>query len=161
MQQTLFNKHVNTLRNKHLSALHSLFEAHAPALNTEFSALPLSSIQSSLPAQKLRLDQDRDALEREYREWRSARIERAEHEFQDMLNENAFVEFWGRVRKMREENTGGPKLDIGAEDLAGEEDEDGKVDLKALAKSVDVQEIERVLKVCVSNVTHLRVSDFS
>lgn len=134
------------MRNKHLLALHALFEAHAPVLNTEFAELPISSIQTSLPAQKLRLDNDTDALEREYREWRAARTARAEHEFQDMLNENAFVEFWGRVRKMREEGEGGIKVEIGAEDLAGEEDESGKIDLKTLAKRVDVQEIERVLK---------------
>ncbi|EJD07772.1 uncharacterized protein FOMMEDRAFT_16371 [Fomitiporia mediterranea MF3/22] len=145
-RQTLFHKHVGALRNKHLLALHALFEAHAPVLNTEFAELPISSIQTSLPAQKLRLDNDTDALEREYREWRAARTARAEHEFQDMLNENAFIEFWGRVRKMREEGEGGIKVEIGAEDLAGEEDESGKIDLKTLAKSVDVQEIERVLK---------------
>ncbi|KAL5521253.1 hypothetical protein ACEPAG_9176 [Sanghuangporus baumii] len=145
-QQVLFNKHVDALRNKHLEALHSLFEAHALTLNTEFSELPLTSIQTSLPAQKLSLDKDIDALGREYRRWLHGRISRAEGEFQQMLNENSFVEFWGRVRKMREEAEGSMKFEIGAEDLPGEEDETGKVDLKALAKSVDVREIERVLK---------------
>ena len=47
------------------------------------------------------------------------------------------------------------KVEVGAEDLAGEEDapEDGqRADLKALAKSVDVREIERVLKVSIIRV---------
>ena len=94
-------------------------------------------------------DKDGRALEQEYRSWRNQRIGQAEKEFQEMLGENAFVEFWGRIRKMKEEAEGGMKVDVGAEDLAGEEDnEDGeKVDLKALARNIDVKEIERVLKV--------------
>ena len=67
-----------------------------------------------------------------------------------MLNENAFVEFWGRVRKMQEGGEGGMKVEVDDEDLAGEghgDDEREQADLKTLAKSVDVQEIERVLKV--------------
>ncbi|KAH8111363.1 hypothetical protein DFH11DRAFT_1690413 [Phellopilus nigrolimitatus] len=137
--------------SKHISALHAIFAAHAPALDTTFSALPVSSIQASLPAVKLLLDKEHDenarALEGEYRTWRAARGSQAEREFQEMLDENAFVEFWGRVRKMKEEGEGGMKVDVGAEDLAGEEgDGEDKIDLKALAKSVDVREIERVLK---------------
>ena len=147
-RQDLFSKHVAALRKKHLEALHSLFEAHAPGLHAEFSELPISSIQASLPTQKLRLDKNSEALESEYRQWRQERVARAEREFREMLNENSFVEFWGRVRKMREETNGTIKVEIGAEDLPGEDDASGRVDLKTLAKSVDVQEIERVLKVC-------------
>jgi len=151
-RQLLFHRHVAALRAKHTAALHALFAAHAPTLDTPFSALPLSSIQTSLPATKLRYDAEHDeigrALEQEYRSWRNQRIVQAEKEFQEMLDENAFVEFWGRVRKMKEGTDGGMKVDVGAEDLAGEEDNgDGeKADLKTLAKSIDVKEIERVLK---------------
>ena len=68
-----------------------------------------------------------------------------------MLHENAFVEFWGRIRKIKEgaEGGNGMKVNVGSEDLAGEEDnEEGeKADLKSLARNIDVKEIERVLKV--------------
>lgn len=141
---------MSALRSKHLTALHTLFAAHAPALTTKFTDLPVTSIRTSLPAQKLRLDSDSDALEAEFEGWSRARASQAERDFQEMLNENAFVEFWGRVRKMQESGEGGMKVEVGADDLAGEEDGDDdreKLDLKALAKSIDVQEIERVLKV--------------
>lgn len=110
----------------------------------------MASIQTSLPAQKLRLHDNSEALAQEYSTWRAIRKAQATRDFQEMLDENAFVEFWGRVRKMSEEKEGGMKVEVGAEDLAGEEEEEGengKIDLKALAKSVDVREIERVLKV--------------
>lgn len=141
------------LRAKHIAALHALFAAHAPALDTPFSVLPLTSIQTSLPATKLHYDAEHDkdtrTLECEYRSWRNQRMVQAEKEFQEMLGENAFVEFWGRIRKMKEGVDGGMKVNVGAEDLAGEEDNEDreKVDLKALAKSIDVKEIERVLRV--------------
>ncbi|KAI5120418.1 hypothetical protein M0805_006919 [Coniferiporia weirii] len=152
-QQSLFHRHVSALRAKHTSALHALFVAHAPALDTPFAALPVSSIQTSLPATKLHLDmvhgENARGLEYEFRTWRDERNARAQKEFQEMLDENAFVEFWGRMRKMKEGGEGGMKVDVGAEDLAGEgegDEESGKIDLKALARSIDVREIERVLK---------------
>lgn len=113
----------------------------------------MNSIQTSLPATKLHYDAENDkngrALEQEYRSWRNQRTATAEKEFQDMLQENAFVEFWGRIRKIKEGAEGGMKVDVGSEDLAGEGDnEEGeKADLKSLARNIDVKEIERVLKV--------------
>lgn len=119
---------------------------------TEFEQLSRASIRSSLPAQKLGLDTNMDPdaqkLEKEYNRWRAARRERAVREFQEMLDENSFVEFWGRIRKMGVTNNGDMQVEIDDEDLEGENGGDrGKIDLKALAKSVNVQEIERVLKV--------------
>ena len=94
------------------------------------------------------MDPDAQKLEKEYNRWRAARRERAVREFQEMLDENSFVEFWGRIRKMGVTNNGDMQVEIDDEDLEGENGGDsGKIDLKALAKSVNVQEIERVLKV--------------
>ena len=66
-----------------------------------------------------------------------------------MLHENSFVEFWGRLRKIGGDGAeGGVKRD-------GDSDEDegegggGNVDMKKLAKSVDITEMEKVLKVRV------------
>lgn len=66
-----------------------------------------------------------------------------------MLAENSFVEFWGRLGKL-----GGEGVDGGvkADDLGEDEGEGGggKVDMKALAKKVDLEEMEKVLRVsCV------------
>ena len=69
--------------------------------------------------------------------------------FDDMLGENAFLEFWGRMSKAEsgEEGTGIP----GVEEEEGEEGEGGggKADLKKLAKSIDIEEAATVLKVGV------------
>ena len=46
------------------------------------------------------MDPDAQKLEKEYNRWRAARRERAVREFQEMLDENSFVEFWGRFGKM-------------------------------------------------------------
>ena len=62
-----------------------------------------------------------------------------------MMGENSFVEFWGRLGKI-----GGSGVDssIQNDDIGEEEDEDGeRVDMKKLAKGVDVKEIVKVLKV--------------
>lgn len=160
VRRSLVEKHITNLRQKHTVNLQALFESHAPSLSTsklsQLSSSSLTSIQTSLPAQKLHLDEGHDPdarrLEIEFRRWHAERVQRAEREFQEMLNENSFVEFWGRMRKIQEEEKGseGMNVEVGAEDLAGEEDagEDvQRADLKALAKSIDVREIERVLKV--------------
>ena len=149
--QTLFSQHVDALRKKYLSSLHAIFTAHAPQLSTKFDELPKNSIQSSHPAQMLGLDANNDPdaqkLEKEYQVWCTSRHAQVVKEFQEMLNENSFIDFWGRIRKMREKGRDGMKVEIDDEDLIGENGDEDKVDLKALAQSVDVQEIERVLKV--------------
>lgn len=60
-----------------------------------------------------------------------------------MLRENAFVEFWGRLGKI-----GGRGVDDGikADDL-GEDADGDRVDMKELAKHVDLKEMVKVLKV--------------
>lgn len=61
------------------------------------------------------------------------------------MGENSFVEFWGRLGKI-----GGAGVDstIQNDDIGEEENEDEeRVDMKKLAKAVDVKEIVKVLKV--------------
>ncbi|KAI0775935.1 hypothetical protein BD413DRAFT_256226 [Trametes elegans] len=140
-QLHLFHSHVNALRVKHLTNLHALFASHAPALNTQFTALPVASILSSLPATKLGYDIDQ--LEREYERWQRERWTEARAAFDQMLGENSFVEFWGRLGKI-----GGKGVDVSIknEDLGDDEEEDAQVDMKALAKNVDLKEMVKVLK---------------
>jgi hypothetical protein len=67
-----------------------------------------------------------------------------------MLRENAFVDFWGRLGKLDGEGVegGGVKRDEdGLEEDEGEAG-GGNVDMKALAKTVDLSDMENVLKVC-------------
>lgn len=57
-RQALFTAHVNHLRAKQITALHALFEAHAPGLNVRFPDLSqetLRSLATSFPVQRLGL----------------------------------------------------------------------------------------------------------
>lgn len=143
-QLHLFHSHVAQLRSKHLQNLHTILLTHTPSLATPFSDLPLSSLLSSLPVTKLGYDAEQ--LEREFEKWQRERTHEARLAFDEMLGENAFVEFWGRLGKIGGEGVEGG---VAADDLGEDEGEGGggKVDMKALAKNVDTKEIERVLKV--------------
>ncbi|OSC98923.1 hypothetical protein PYCCODRAFT_1470576 [Trametes coccinea BRFM310] len=139
-QLHLFHAHINALRAKHLANLNALFASHAPALNTPFTALPVASLLSSLPVTKLGYDVEQ--LEREYDKWQRERWTEARAAFDQMLSENSFVEFWGRLGKMEGK---GVNVSITNEDL-GEDEEEAQVDMKALAKNVDLKEMIKVLK---------------
>ncbi|KAI0796793.1 hypothetical protein C8Q75DRAFT_710216 [Abortiporus biennis] len=138
-QLHLFHMHVGQLRSKHLSNLHALFDSNAPSLVTPFTDLPVTSLLSSQPA--TRLGYDIRALEDEFEKWQRERTQTARGAFDEMLNENAFVEFWGRLGKI-----GGKGVDetIRADDIG--EDAEELVDMKALAKTVDLKEVVKVLK---------------
>lgn len=185
MQRNLFQQHVETLRAKQLAALHALFQAHAPSLSDKFDALPERSVRASGPATKLGMglvdigdDDDADAddrerrrraedrdikarvrLEDEFSRWQRFRRQDAERAFGEMLSENAFVAFWGRIQKMalgkerkehEREGEGGMHVDVDDEDLIGEEvggEGEERASLQKLAKGIHVEEIQRVLKV--------------
>ena len=139
----IFHDHIGKLRHKHIQSLHVLFESHTPTLATAFSTLPVDSMLSSLPATKLGFDK-RD-LEHEFERWQRERNTEARKAFDEMMGENSFIEFWGRLGKI-----GGAGVDssIQNDDIGEEEKEDEeRVDMKKLAKGVDVKEIVKVLKV--------------
>ena len=85
----------------------------------------------------MKLGLDSRSLLHHFEVWQRERNNEARRQFQEMLAENAFVEFWGRLGKL-----GGEGVDGGvkAEDVGEDEGEGGggKVDMKALAKTVDV-----------------------
>ncbi|KAI0952204.1 hypothetical protein AcW1_004367 [Taiwanofungus camphoratus] len=139
-QLNLFHTHVTALRSKHIAGLHALFASHSPSLATPLTELPVSSLVSSLPATKLGFNVER--LEQEYEKWQRERTNEARLAFDQMLRENAFVEFWGRLGKI-----GGRGVDDGikADDL-GEDADGDRVDMKELAKHVDLKEMVKVLK---------------
>ncbi|KAJ7228675.1 Hsp90 protein-domain-containing protein [Mycena pura] len=145
MQVSLFHVHVQHLRAKHLSSLQALFEAHAPTLDASFESLPLQSLLNAVPVTRLGLDVR--TLEHEFEKWQRERTNQWRKAFDEMLAENSFVEFWGKLRKIGGEGVEGG---VKADDEGKAEDEGegggGKVDMKALAKTVDVAEIEKVLK---------------
>ncbi|KAI0322431.1 hypothetical protein OF83DRAFT_1093237, partial [Amylostereum chailletii] len=78
--------------------------------------------------------------------WQRERAHDARQAFDEMLRENSFVEFWGKLGKIGGEGVdGGVKRD----DTIGEDDGEaggGNVDMKVLAQSVDLRDMEKVLK---------------
>lgn len=172
---------MQALRDRQLAALHALFEVHAPSLADKFDALPERSVRASAPATKLgmglvdvgdddadqrsrREAEDRDIkaralLEDEFARWQRHRRQGAEQAFREMLSENAFVAFWGRIQKMasdkerkeqEREEEGRMHVDVDDEDLIGEDtgaDGEERASLQKLAKGIHVEEIQRVLKV--------------
>ncbi|KZT12575.1 uncharacterized protein LAESUDRAFT_639872 [Laetiporus sulphureus 93-53] len=136
----IFHAHVAALRSKYLDSLHALFASHSPSLASPFTDLPVSSLVASQPATKLGFDVEQ--IEQEYDKWQRQRTHEARLAFDQMLSENAFIEFWGRLGKI-----GGKGVDEGikADDL-GDNAEEEQVDMKALAKNVDLNEIVKVLK---------------
>ncbi|KAJ3741155.1 Hsp90 protein-domain-containing protein [Lentinula detonsa] len=141
-QLHLFHEHVSRLRSKHLTNLHALLESHAPSLATTFDDLPVSSLMSSAPTTKLGMSEE--VLRHEFGKWQRERTQNSRKVFDEMLSENAFVEFWGRLGKIGGEGVdGGVKAD---EDDVESQGLGTNVDMKALAKNVDVEEIEKVLR---------------
>ncbi|KAG6810417.1 hypothetical protein H0H92_011956, partial [Tricholoma furcatifolium] len=142
-QLHLFHSHVEHLRSRHVKSMYALFEAHAPTLAVRFDDLPVTSLLSAPPVVKLGYN-SRD-LEQTFDRWQRERHSESRKAFDEMLSENSFVEFWGRLGKI-----GGEGVDGGvkADETEGDEGEGGggKVDMKALAKNVDVEEVEKVLK---------------
>lgn len=100
-------------------------------------------------------------MRQEWESWMAKRTSDALADFQRLLEENSFIEFWGKVGKIADVNEEDSKLVVpGEEDLemsemgggpagagAGEDGTDSKVDLRSLAKSITEKEVERVLKV--------------
>lgn len=150
-----------------MTTLHSLFLSSAPLLSARFSSLTSeqrASLGSSLPAQKLGLKANGSgpsSLQREWESWMSKRTSDARTDFQRLLEENSFVDFWGKAGKLDDANEGDSKLVVpGQEDLemseivgggvdttANDDGPDLKVDLKSLAKNITEKEVEKVLKV--------------
>ncbi|KAF8631941.1 hypothetical protein AX15_002109 [Amanita polypyramis BW_CC] len=142
-QLQLFHAHIAHLRAKHLANLRALFQSHTPSLATSFSDSPVSSLRSSLPSTKL--GYSITDLQHEFTKWQRERFQECRGAFDEMLGENSFVEFWGRLGKMGGEGVdGGVKVDeIGEGEGEGG---GGTVDMKALAKNVDIHDMEKVIK---------------
>lgn len=153
-QLHLFHSHIAQLRSKHLQNLHTLFLSHSPTLATPLSTLPIQSLLSSLPSTKLGFDIDQ--LHQQYEKWQRERTHEARQAFDEMLSENAFVEFWGRLGKIGGEGVeGGVSGGVATDDLGEEEagEDVQRVDMKTLAKNVDLKEMERVLKVSILSIS--------
>ena len=143
-KQRLFNEHITRIGSKRSNALHQLFAGHAPDLQTTYEDVYPKVIDDPIVK---RLGLSLDNLEDRFRAWRRASEAEARREFEVMLGENSFVEFWGRMRKKTlDEEALEVKEDEEREEGEGM-GEGGAADLTALAKQIDLNEIKSVLRV--------------
>lgn len=147
----LFAAHVARLRERQVSALHTLFESYTPGLNAQFKDLP-DSVFTSAPSVKLGMDRHRSELRYLWEDWQSARNVKARKDFNDLLEENQFVGFWAGVKRMGKEGDGTliPGVDAEDDDVDMETEGEGgggRADLKALARGIGGKQISDVLKV--------------
>lgn len=92
-KQRLFNIHLQHLSQKRSGALHQLFQSNAPNLDTTYEEVYPKIVDDFVVK---RLGLEGDALEDRFRAWMRGRESEARREFDVMLGENSFVEFWGR-----------------------------------------------------------------
>ncbi|KAK8864295.1 hypothetical protein IAR55_001541 [Kwoniella newhampshirensis] len=139
----LFHDHLTRLSSKRSNALHQLFEAHTPSLDTPYDSVYPHIVDDP---QVKHLGLQGEALENRWKAWLRSREASARKEFDEMLGENSFVEFWGKMRKKT--------LDEKAKEVKEEEEfeegegmgEGGAADLTALARQIDLGEIKSVLR---------------
>ncbi|BEI87779.1 uncharacterized protein CcaverHIS019_0104970 [Cutaneotrichosporon cavernicola] len=134
-RRRLLEGHVERIRETKADELSSLFARHAK-LETTFGDI-YEKIADDALVQRLGLGAA--ALEERFNAWRRARETVARAEFYDLLRENNFVEFWGRMRNK--------VLDDAATKVKQDEDEvEEGMDVTALAKQVDLAEIKAILR---------------
>lgn len=147
-KQRMFNSHLETIARKRLDALHKLFESHSPKLNTPFEDV-FPEIVNDFAVTRLNLTPEK--LEQRYEQWQDVRFQQARKDFETLLKENSFVDFWGRMRnKNINDKAYIPENEDEDDDYGAEGG--GKANLADMAKSVDLKEIHAVLR--VSCMTH-------
>lgn len=113
-----------------------------------------ASISENPTVTRLRLSESK--IERLYDAWSRKRIAQARSDFDAMLSESNFVEYWGSLKNEAESAARGDGEERAKGVLAaGDEDEQeeglatttDETDLKTLAAQVDLRELEAVLSV--------------
>lgn len=153
-RRRLFDEHLDALYHKRIGALETLFASHSPKLGTSFPDV-YARISADPTLTRLRLSES--ALERLHADWRNRRFAQAKKEFEAMLKESSFVDYWGKLKQDARENAedrGRTKEILGAEERVDDGDglddvnniEEG-VDLRAMAAQIDMKELHAVLRV--------------
>lgn len=142
-QRQLFDAHLEELRSKRVDALERLFEKHARALNTPFSDVYPVIVADSAVA---RMQVSPEAIEDIFNAWSRRRRTLARNDFDSLLSESAFLEFWGRTRKeaidKRAEETA--RKALAGDDEEGDDAE--QADLRQMAQTIDLKDIHSVLR---------------
>lgn len=138
--------HVARLAGKRTNDLSSLFASKTPELYTTYDDVYPNIVDDPIVQ---RMGLQGNALEDRWKAWKRERDAEARREFDQLLGENSFVEFWGRMRKkvLDEKAQAIKEEGEGEEEDAGGIGEGGTADLTALAKQIDLNEIKSILRV--------------
>lgn len=153
-KQRIFYEHVDHLNLRRLRSLEEIFEKYAPTLDTEREvALPLILDDEEIDRKQLTrlhaLVSGSKTIGDLFDQWQTKREHESYKAFMQMLKENAFVDFWGRLRQEHEQKAGDDNKAITEEDtnLANNEDEDASIpSLLQMASTIDLDEIHAILR---------------
>lgn len=150
-KRRLFEQHISRIASKRSNALHDLFATHTPQLDTPYDEVYPKIIDDPI-VQRQGLDVQ--SLEEKWNAWKRTRETTARAEFDVMLGENSFVDFWGKMRKKKQDEAAAKALqgddDGGADTEEGQGEglgDGGDRDLADLAQQIDLDEIKSVLRV--------------
>ncbi|CAD6581997.1 MAG: hypothetical protein CYPHOPRED_001762 [Cyphobasidiales sp. Tagirdzhanova-0007] len=144
-KRRMFDEHLSELYFKRRDAIEGLFIAHSPNLRSDFE-----TVHSELcgnPA-VMRMGMSKNGIKRLFEDWSRRRYAQARKDFDDLLAESNFVEYWGRLKQ---EALG--KDEDRARGLLGNDDDgdentnmEDAVDLKTMAAQIDMKELQAVLR---------------
>lgn len=141
-KKDLFRDHQKALYDKRLSAFHSLLDTMT-SLDSSFGELE-PAIKNDPRA--TRLSTDEEELRRLFEDYLTDKIANAKRNFEQLLKENSFVEFWGRVKRGEIALPADEEVPNKAEDESDDEDAaDGRVKLEKADTGTDLSEIRAVL----------------
>ncbi len=148
-KERLFRNHLDSLARKRLDALHAVFAKHAVNMLTPFDEI-FPDVVDDFDVKRLNLSSE--ALQNKYETWQRVRYQKARQDFETMLRENSFVDFWGRMKKKQLDEAA-----MAIKDEEEDEDEDvgagggGRASLADMAKQIDFGEVQSVLQVGIKS----------
>lgn len=163
----LFREHIQVLLNKKRESLRKIFLRLAPTLDVEEETI-LPLVRHDSEYERLHLDDfvqavqeindlTEDGLPAEWKSWTRHRENEARVEFDIMLKENKFLDFWGRLRAEAQRRVANGEddadgqakkaLELDVKNQTEEEEEEAsRASLLEMAGQVDLDEIHSVLR---------------
>lgn len=142
-KRDLFERHLSDLYDKRLAAVEAQFGSASSSLATRYRDVRSDLLKNSA-VERLNVSERR--LEDLFAAWQRRRNDTARRDFDSMLSESSFVEFWGRMRKDALSNRAEKDKKVLEDEDEEEEDDGGVVDLREMAKGIDLGEVEAVLR---------------
>jgi transcription elongation regulator 1 len=142
-KRRVFDEHVGRLGANKADALNKVFAAAAPELHTSYEDAYAALADDPLV---LRLGLVGSALQERFGAWRRAREADARREFDALLAENRFVDFWGRMRNKAVDGAAAAVDEQEERDKGQGVHDGGDADMVALAQRMDLSEIKTILR---------------